>query len=423
MNRWRALWGDKFSQGVLWNIVSLGIAGVGGVAVNYLVGQVYGAAGLGVFNQVYAGYIVMSQLAVLGVHSSVLTHVAASTDGAERRAIVTSALPLTFMTALAMCALFAASAHPLARLLDSPEVAEGILWATPGLLCFALNKVILAALNGLQRMRAYAIFQAGRVVFMALGFVGCVLVHAGRATLPVILTIGELVTLVLSIGTIADHLGRTPRAALRRWTGLHLRFGVRGFLSGLFGELNTRIDVLILGYFVSDALVGAYSLAAMIAEGVYQVLIALRTNYAPVVVRLLGESADELVRTVRRVRNRVYVAALVFATIAALGYALVVPRITHDPELQRSWIYFAVLLAGMVLSSGYVPFNQILLWARRPGWHTIMIVVVVATSALANVALVARFGTIGAACATAATYAFSVVLLQLFVARVLRLRI
>jgi O-antigen/teichoic acid export membrane protein len=62
-NRLRALLGDKFSQGVIWNIVSLGIAGVCGIVVNYLVGEVYGPAALGVFNQVFAVYVVASQLA------------------------------------------------------------------------------------------------------------------------------------------------------------------------------------------------------------------------------------------------------------------------------------------------------------------------------------------------------------------------
>src|SRR5690242_5229198 len=114
---------DTFSRDVWWNVVSLGIAGVCGVAVNYLVGVEYGASVLGVFNQVFAIYIVVSQLAVLGVHSSVVYHVAASHDPEEKRAIVTSALVVTLALSLAMGAVFLALAAPLGWMLDSPGVA------------------------------------------------------------------------------------------------------------------------------------------------------------------------------------------------------------------------------------------------------------------------------------------------------------
>ncbi|MBC7974358.1 MAG: hypothetical protein H7138_05185, partial [Myxococcales bacterium] len=210
----------------------------------------------------------------------------------------------------------------------------------------------------------------------------------------------------------------------RPWARTHLRYGLRGFLAGLFGELNTRIDVLILGAFVGDAIVGAYSFAAILAEGAYQILIALRTNYAPIMVRLVAQGdAAELRRVVRKARDRIYLGALGLGAVSAAGYALIVPHLTSDPDLQGSGIYFAIVLAGMVLASGYTPFNQLLLWAGRPGWHTVMIAIVVGTSAALCCLLVALWGALGAATAVALTYAGSVVILRIMVGRVLHLRI
>ena len=37
------------------------------------------------------------------------------------------------------------------------------------------------------------------------------------------------------------------------------------------------------------------------------------------------------------------------------------PVITANPMLQYSWVYFAILLAGMAASAGYAPFLQLLL--------------------------------------------------------------
>jgi O-antigen/teichoic acid export membrane protein len=417
--------GSRFSRDVLWNVASLGVAGVGGVAVNSLVGASYGAAALGVFNQVFAVYLLFSQIAALGVHGSVIAHLPAVADAGERRAALGAALGVTAALALIVACLFVAITGPVVTW-DSAEVALGMRWAAPGLVCFALNKVVLAALNALQRMRAYAVFQAGRVVLMGAGLLGCLALQVEATTLPVILTVSEAITLVLALGALRDQRGPVARPALARWARTHLAFGVRGFLSGLFGELNTRIDVLILGGFASNAVVGVYSLAALIAEGMYQLLIALRTNYAPIVVRLwaAGET-DELTRVLRRARNRTYAGAAALAAVAVLGYAVLVPVVTRDAAFAASWPYFAILLAGMVTSAGYVPFNQILLWAHRPGLHTWMIATVVVLGALANLVLVGGAGmaALGAAIATAATYALSTVVQRLFMARALQLRV
>ena len=48
------------------------------------------------------------------------------------------------------------------EVLQSPDVAQGMRFAAPGLFFFALSKVGLGALNGLRRMRAFAVLSAGR---------------------------------------------------------------------------------------------------------------------------------------------------------------------------------------------------------------------------------------------------------------------
>jgi len=415
---------DKFSRDVIWNIASLGIVGVFGIAINVVIGLVHGSAALGVFNQVFALYLLLSQFAVLGVHGSVLTYGAAETDPRAQRTISTAGLLLALVQAIIVAISFVLLRTRIASLLGSDAVGEGIRWAAPGIVFLALNKILLATLNARRRMRWYAVFQAGRVVFMGVGVGGALLFDAPASALPVALSIGEGIVFLGAILTVRDQLGASSRGALQEWAGRHWRFGLRGFMSGLFSELNTRIDVIVLGAFATDAIVGAYSFASLLAEGIYQVLIALRTNYAPVIVQhwARGEHAS-LLRMIRHGRNGTYLAASGMLVVAALGYALLVPWFTTDPLLQDSWIYFAVLLGGMAGSAGYTPFNQLLLWAGRPGSHTISITLIVSASAVANLALASSLGALGSAIAMAATHVWSVFVLKAMVHRVLRLQI
>jgi O-antigen/teichoic acid export membrane protein len=424
IDRVRALLRQKFQRDVMWNIAGLGVAAVSGMALNTLIGAVYGAAALGAFNQVFASFIFFSQIAVLGVHHSVLKHVAAARDRREAGVITTTGLLLAVLLAVVVSAGYALAAQPIAAILASPAVARGIVLSSPGLLCFAINKVILAHLNGTRSMRLYAVFQAGRIVLMLGGFVVCERMGVTGDGLAVVLTIGEAGILLLSLPTVVGQLARPRRSELRQWLRTHLDFGLRGFLSGVLIELNTRVDVLMLGIFASDAVVGGYSFAAIFAEGFYQLLVVLRSNYNPVLVRLLADGdGDGLRRAVARGKRAVYAIMAALGAVAVAVYWLGIPFLTSSPELIASWPVFAILVAGIVLSAGYTPFNQILLQAGRPGWHTVMVASVVAFNALANVALIWQFGAHGAALATAAAFVFSVFALKLMSRTLLDLRL
>lgn len=413
-----------FSRDVWWNVVALGAAGVLGILLNYLVSAVHGAAALGVFNQAFAVYVVLSQLGALGIHYSVLRRVAAATDPAERSAVVTTGLIATAVVG----ALFAGAgwllAGPIGSFLDSADVTRGIRCAAPGVLFFSLSKVTLATINALERMRWYAILFAGRFVLMILALAGAVALEVDAASLPVIISLSEGSIFLLSLIPVAGLLRPVGGTELGRWLREHLGFGLRGFSSGLVAELNVRVDVLILGYFARDAVVGAYSFAAILAEGLYQLVIVLRTNFAPIVIRLLAEGKhDQLRTTVRRVRDRTYLASFGVGALVVAGYALLVPLITTDPALGDSWIYFAVLVLGMVSSAGYGPFLPLLLYAGRPGGYTLLMIAILGGNALGNLLLVPALGALGSALATAISYSLGVVLLRLTAWRLLSLRI
>lgn len=415
---------QRFRGDLAWNVVSLAVSAACGIALNYAVSAVYGADRLGVFNQVLALYFLFSQLAALGVHYSALQEVAATEDARERTGAATSALVITAGLSAIVAAGFWALAPVAARAMDSPDVARGVALTAPGLVCFALDKVALGCINGAAHMRAYAVLSGSRFVLMLAGFGVAVAIDLAPANLPVVVTIAEAGTLIMCLVAVRSMVGPIPGSELAARARRHLRFGLRGAGSGILAEVNTRVDLLLLGAFASDAVVGAYSFAAMLAEGAFQLLVVLRTNYAPVLTRMLAAGdRDALLATVRRGRNRTYAAAFAIGVLAVAGYALVVPRIASDPAIAGSWPLFGILIAGMVSASGYVPFNQMMLYARRPGWQTISVVAMLAVNVAANLALIPTLGALGAATGAAVAFASSVAILLVLCRRFLDLPI
>jgi O-antigen/teichoic acid export membrane protein len=415
----------KFGQDVLWNMASLVVLGLCGILLNLVVAWFYNPSILGIFNEVYAVYMVFSQFAVAGIHLSVMKYVAEHSNHTERyRSIITAGLILSLGFAGTMSALFWLLREQIGLWMSSPGVADGIFWATPGLFFFATNKVLLAALNALSRMKSFAVFQALRYILLVVTFLVAAILNSPGEDLPVVFSATEIILFVCLLLVLRDEFCVPSFLTIGRWIVMHLAFGMRGFFSNVLVQLNTRVDVLVLGYFSSDYTVGIYSFAAILAEGMYQILTVLQINYNPILVQLISKrELGDLKTIIKKGVQLTYAAMLAIGIVTVLLYPLGLALLTNKRDFMQSWAIFAILMIGIMLSSGYVPFGNIMLQAGRPGLQTVMVAFLVLFNFVGNLLLVPGFGAIGSASATALSFVLSVFLVKGFTQSVLRIRI
>jgi O-antigen/teichoic acid export membrane protein len=422
--RARAAAGGKFGRDALWNLGAVAMLAVCGLAINLLIGRYLGAAPFGVYNQVWAAYIFFSQAAIGGIDRSVLRAVAERpADRAHVSAVILGALVPAVSLAAGVGLAFWASRGVVAALLESDGVARGIEAATPGLFFFALNKVGLAVVNAVQRMRAFALYSSLRYVAMVGGLMVVVLGGFDSSRVAFLFTFAEGVLFV----PLAIEVARLVRPSLagkwRDWSREHLRYGIKSAASGMLLELNSRLDVLMLGLFLADGPVGVYSFAAFVAEGVFQVLVVLQNNYNPILAEhIAGGRLRELEAIVQKGRRVTYALFAGIAVAACAGFPVLL-AILEKPEFREGWLPFAFLLAGMFVASGYMPFAQTLLMANRPGRHTLMMASIVLVNAYGNSVLIPIYGLEGAALATAMCLACSAVALRGMSERLVGLRL
>lgn len=406
----------RFQADVILNMASLAVAGVTGIFINFIISRSFGEAALGSFNEVFACYVVITQIAVLGLHTSVLKSIAAHGDDRRTAAsILAAALVPTVALALPCAVAFWLAGPLVGAVVNSADVARGMTWAAPGVFLFAVNKVLLNAINGMQWMRWYAVLTALRAVGLVGTLVFLERIGASPPMLSFILTGAEALVFVAALIPLLGRLhlkfsGETARS----WIRPHLSFGVRSAGAGFLVELNARIDILMLAPFVTDQVVGVYSLAAILAEGFYQLLAVLRNNYNPVLARLLHRGDTETLHsTVRRGKWAAY-ALFGIVTVVAIAIYPVGVRAMAGPnaDIRSGWPVFALIMTGMALSAGYLPFSGILLQANRPGLHTLMMMTVVVFAIVTSAVAIPLFGLTGAAVATAVTYVFHAWLLR-----------
>ncbi|MGE0858720.1 MAG: lipopolysaccharide biosynthesis protein [Gammaproteobacteria bacterium] len=407
-----------------WNTVSFVVMALSTAAAFFIVGRWHGEAALGVFSQAYAIYVVASQVVVLGVQFSVLRAAAAmpATDAAMRP-MLWGALGVVLGAGLVTVALGSLSLGAAERLFDSAEVRFALAASLPGLLFFGANKVLISWLNGTRRMRAVALAQGARGALIVLWMLVLSLAEMPSAALSAALAAAEaclFVALALDLWRRAPPCGG---ASAWRWARAHARFGGKALGGGVIMEANSRVDVFLLGVFLSDREVGIYSLASMGFEAMLQVCQVLRVSLNPRLARLHARGRTAMLQKYARHALRASYALLAgLALAAALLYPLVV-NLVFGAAFMASVSCFALLMAGFALTSGYRAVDMLLVQAGMPGWHTLVLGGGMLANVALNAALIPMFGLEGGALATALSLPVGVLLLKLAARRLVGISI
>jgi O-antigen/teichoic acid export membrane protein len=392
------------ATGLLWNLISLAFLALAGIFLNIAIGRWYSASALGTFNVVFAIFIFLSQIAAFGLQYSALQAVstADSADPRLLRRIVQGALGTCLAISVLVTLLAFAATPLLARFFPAvPDFAGAWLLAAPGLVPFALNKVLLGVVNGLQHMRAFAMLQAGRFVFILASLGVLTALGAPAYSLAVILPLGEFLLLFASLGYVArvvplrggwrDTLGESLR---------HLRFGVRVLPAGMVGELNTRVDVLMLGALLNDRAAGIYSIAALIFEAALQAVVVMRNNISPQLARSMavGDTAS-ILRFSRLLGVGMTLLFALGATCAYWLFPYLAGFLFHDSDFAAARAPLFWLMLALPFAAAPLCYSLLLSQANRPGLQSVAMALSLVVNIAANLLLIPRLGMEGAAIA------------------------
>jgi O-antigen/teichoic acid export membrane protein len=402
---------SPFAGDAAWNFAALGMTAAAGAAMTFAIAHWMGPAALGVFAQLYAIHVIAAQVAVFGAHDSAQKHAAEHAgDGRPDDDVVAGAVAVVLVSAVLIATVIAAAARPYGALVASADVGRGLFLVAPGVVAFAVNKVLFGAINGRGQLRLYARMQLLRAAFVLAAAAIVVVLGLPAFAVGGIFAAAELV-LVPCLWLAVRPPAPTGWRATADWRRRHLLFGGRGLVNGILLETHLRVDVLTLSFFVSDRLVGIYAVAALFAEAIYQVPVVIRTVAYPTVVQLASRgNRAGLAGLARRLSLTSGLICAAAAAVVGVGYPFVAAWFdpafagTGGPALR-------VLLLGMVVYAFFVPFDQLLLQSGLPGRQSVLMSLYVAVNVVLNIALIPLYGLMGAAAATATALAAAGVML------------
>lgn len=414
---------NDFVEGLIWNYGSVAVLSVSGFLINFLIVYFYDAAALGVFSRAQAWYGVLSQITVWGVHMSVMRLIPEYRDvRREREQILCSALAEILVLSAACVGIIELLLPRIVTENDTLLTSMKILM--PGLIFFSLNKIFLNYLNGLSMMKPYAVFQSLRylMIVSAVWIMG--ILQCDYKWLTVSFTGAELVVLSACVCYLIQQglfIGRPGFKYMKR----HVSFGTRILLSNLVNELNTKVDIICLGFLVGDDyLIGIYSFAVLFAEGFYQLYFVVRRSINPKITEYYVQGGlKEGIEAINNGLKRTLRFGSPLAFTALLGGYYVICYLLHQKEYLAGLTFLVVICLAIMFSGRRIILGNIFAQTGFPALESLFNLMTVASNFILNVILILWQGLLGAAVATALSYLIYGYLLKHYVKKQFNIKI
>jgi len=227
--------------------------------------------------------------------------------------------------------------------------------------------------------------------------------------------VAEVSMLLLGIGYLWRRKLVSDLAFSLDWARRHFVFGSKGLIAGLFVEINSRVDVLLIGFFMNEQQVGVYSFAAMLVDGLYQILAMVRINFNPLLVVAVRDRQWVQMRHLRALSKKFVIPVmLTMAVVLALAYYAMAVWVAPQKGLLPGLWPLLILMAGLLPVSFLIPFDNLMMVSGHPSLQTVQQLSSVSVNVLVAVLLLPVLGINGAAIGTAVSYVTGILVLLYF---------
>jgi stage V sporulation protein B len=398
---------------ILFSYFSFGIIGISGILINIIILNFYDIKILGFFNFFYSLLIILSQLTVGGIQYSVLKHTSILKDNSkELSCLVTSGLFLStvyFFLFFGIFIFFKDLIYDFFKFSVELLNIEIVLFA---LFLFSLNKIILMTINGLNLIYHLSIFNTLRSIILLISIILFVNFKFNPFLITYCFFFTELIlfstTFVWFVNKIGFYLPNTY------WIKKNFKFGLQAMIGGALLEINTKLDILIIGILLGYKSVGIYSFASAIAEGYSHLYTILKNNIDPILSNDANKkNKKNIFKNIHNIQKN-YVVLIIFAgfLILSLYKPIFLDVFNLDKNLiNESWFVLLIIMIFMIFVSFFRPFIGLLIALNKPFYFSLIISFGVFLNIFLNLMLIPIFGNNGAAFSTGIVFTFETILL------------
>lgn len=264
-----------------------------------------------------------------------------------------------------------------------------------------LNSLLLAVLRGELRVESTATLPLlNQVVWVGFG-AGLLWIGFGVEALVYSFLTGQVIMLLEGIRRVSTSIDYPTRQSARSL----LTYAKYTFVGGMSYQAYSWMDVLVIGWLVSQAAVGAYEIAWRVAGIVMMLSSAIAMTILPQVSAWDAEAATDRIEQLfydSLTPSLLLIIPAIFG-IAALSREIL--GVVFGPEYTVAWIVLIILTTGKIAEGIQKITGGCLHGLNRPDLVAQATVVAGILNIILNIVLVSQFGFVGAAVATVVAYA------------------
>lgn len=381
-------------------IVALAISFV----FNIVVGRFLGPTNLGLYSITTSIYTIVALLGGLGIPIATVKYVAEfknqenKLDNYLSTALVNSA----FFGLITTLVLFALSGF-IADIFHAEELKVLIQIISFTIPIFIINSTLLSLLNGLREMKSYSFRSVLRSSLLLL--FTFLLLLMGLSIEGVILAV-----LLSEIGILC-YLTFTTRGYFKfnldhftKTTKMVVRFGVQVVFGSFLWTINNYVDKLLVGFLLSTADLGIYSIALVMANGLLMVPGAVSTVTYPIISEYkINKDQIEIQNMINR-SMRYSVVIVSFLGLLLAFFSTPIILLLLKSQYLPAVVPLEILIFGMIVLSGVNSVGYSFTALGRPDLvYKLNIIILIVVSCLCFL-LIPFFGINGAAIANAASF-------------------
>jgi O-antigen/teichoic acid export membrane protein len=385
---------------VVYGIGSLG-SGAAHLVLLPLYAHLLGAEEYGEFTIAQTFFSFVLLFSILGLDSAVIRYYYKYVNDEDRRGVVSTALWVLSLTAFVVLVAGILVRIPLSRLVfGSPAGSRLIAIVFVGVGVSAVLRVPLIYLRATARSKEYVALNLARLAGIVIAtFLLVAVLRRGIEGALWAMVLGPGLVLAFALPMLWRRVGASLRT---REIGPMLRFGLPFVPAGLALWVLTLVDRYYLERLVDFREVGLYSLGYQIGMAIVLVLMAFQLAWPQYAFSVAGRAdAPRLYASVLRLYAFILVSiAFLISLFSRQIVALIAP-----PEFLSAAAVVPIILASYVCYGGYLIFSVGIMLAER----TSLNMAVAGGAALLNLVLnalfIPRYGMMGAAWTTLASYA------------------
>lgn len=367
-----------------------------------------GVAAFGVYTQVLAVTRILQLVFGLGLFSS-LVRFSAELER-EVREVYYPILLVSILSGLIAYSLIYISSDTISVLvLNSDEYST--VFEIGGLLI--LTRIVLKLQEDVYRaqrqMKIYSLIRGveayGAIISVAIAlwiFNDLIAVFTLLVVSEILLTILLQVIIILKIGCSMP----TFKAMAQ-----YLRYSIPVAISSLAGNVSSRVDRLLIGYFLGPAPVGVYSIAYQLGVAITVYVYPIRTVFFPELSSLIerGEQAE-----ITSILNKGLRYFLIIAVPTIAGLYITSDQLIKILMGASEQVPSSALIATIAIGLTFHGIDQIFVTALNAYKRTGVVSVIRSTAAVLNITLnimvIPILGVLGAAYTTVLTYIFTFII-------------